>query len=616
MRHAASVIAAMEGVSRPAFRIARELANNSRSGLTSRFLSKKLDIPEEEVEYLVDINHRFLFTDLTKIKIAAEGISAVNRISNGLENRGDIPSLFRHVKSLSPHEFRQLEEMDGFDGPLSKKLVVEDLIERWYIHPDSVVTYVATRGFSSTARELFDIVWQSKDGVMSVSAIRAAHGGSEYEVEQGLWELFRGLALFEMFRFDAEDRLLRVVGLLSELRQWRDSETAQAGRKTQLKAHRGTPPDIESHGIDFSDQICRLVAAVAAKPVRLRSDGDLFREDRRRLGEICPEEIEPSLSTCLWAAQGAGWLARVDSELRAGNLELLLKLDPISRHRLLSDWLLSTEKEAYSRNLLTRLVDELKPGGWYPSVDGVRYAMSLRSEDEQAVLRNSGGHWLYVSPSASAHSERALIRSIEETLLWLGLVDRGEDAGDSFFRLTELGYFLLTSKSTDAPVPEVLAAKFPRRKAEIIVQPNFDIVVPTHDMDPLLTVPLDKFAERMSTGKATVYRLSKESFTRALQDGDDGHAFVEFLMAHNRGGSLPPNVMTTLEDWRGGVKRVRLRSLQILETDDPLVLADLLHRRKLKKFLVAVDSNLVATYSKISRAELLKELERDGFVVD
>ncbi|NIA15596.1 MAG: hypothetical protein GWP08_16155, partial [Nitrospiraceae bacterium] len=58
MRHAASLLAAMEGISRPAFRIARELANNSRSGLTVRFLSKKLEIPEEEVEYLVDVNHR------------------------------------------------------------------------------------------------------------------------------------------------------------------------------------------------------------------------------------------------------------------------------------------------------------------------------------------------------------------------------------------------------------------------------------------------------------------------------------------------------------------------------------------------------------------------------
>ena len=616
MRHAASVVAAMEGISRPAFRIARELASNSRSGLTVRFLSKKLDIPEEEVEYLVDVNHRFLFTDLTRIKIVAEGINAVNRIINGLENRGDVPSLFRHVKSLSPHEFRQLEEMVGLDGPSTKKRVVEELINRWYIHPDSVVTYVATRGFSSTARELFDIVWQSKEGVMPVSKIRAAHGGSEYEVEQGLWDAFRGLGLFEMFRFDAEDRLVRAAGLLSEIRQCRETSAGEASRKAQLRPHRGAVSNVESHGIGFSDEICRLVAAVAAKPVRLRGDGDLFREDRRRLSEICPEDVEPSLNTGLWAAQGVGWLARVDNGLRAGELEPLLKLDPISRHCVLCDWLLSTEKEAYSRRLLSRLLEDLKPGAWYSTVEAVRYAMSLEAEDEQAVLRCSGGHWHYVSPSASAHSERALARSIEETLLWLGLVDRAEEDNESLFRVTELGEFLLTSKGGDRTIPVALAAEFPRRKAEIVVQPNFDIVVPTQDMDPLLTVPLDQFADRSSTGKATVYHLSKESFTRSLQEGHPGNAFIEFLMAHNRGGALPANVMTTLEDWRGGVKRIRLRTLQVLETDDPLVLADLLHRRRFKKFLVPLDSHLTATYARISRADLVKELERDGFVVE
>jgi hypothetical protein len=611
MRHPASVVAAMEGISRPAFRIARELAVNSRSGLTVRFLSKKLDIPDEEVEYLVDINHRFLFTDLTKIKIVSEGINAVNRIARGLENLGDIPSLFREVKSLGAHEFRQLEELMGLDGPCAKKTIVEELLNQCYQHPDSVVTYVATRGFSTTAREIFDLTWQLKEGILPVARIRVMHGGSEYEIEQGLWELFRGFALFEMFRFDAEDRLIRFAGLLSEIRQWRESAAYQTEHKGRLKPLRGTFPAVASYGLAFSEQIGRLVAAIAAKPVRLRSDGDLFREDRRRLSEICAEDVEPPLNTCLWAAQGVAWLARVDNELRAGDLEPLLKLDPITRHRILCDWLLASDKEACSRRLLTRLFEELKPAVWYPTIDVVRHAMALLGEDEQPLLKCAGGHWHYTSPSASAHSERALIRSIEETLLWLGIVDRAEDESASVFRVTELGECLLLGKDA-----QDLIAKFPRRKAEIIVQPNFDVVVPTQDMDPLLTVPLDQFAVRASTGKATVYHLNKDSFTRAIQEGHDGQGFVEFLLAHNRGGPLPTNVMTTLEDWRGGMKRVRLRTLQAIESDDPLVLADLLHRRRFKKFLAALDTHKTATYTKISKAELAKQLEKDGFIVE
>ena len=161
-----------------------------------------------------------------------------------------------------------------------------------------------------------------------------------------------------------------------------------------------------------------------------------------------------------------------------------------------------------------------------------------------------------------------------------------------------------------------LSDRFPKRQGEFVVQPNFDIVVPSEEMDPLLTVPLDQFSERASTGQATVYNVSRESFTQAVQDGHDAAAFVDFLLAHNRGGSLPANVMTTLEDWRGAMKKVRLRTVEIIESDDPLVMADLLHRRKFQKHLVPIDARQVVGYSDISRDEIARALEKEGFIVE
>jgi len=221
MRHRVSLVVDMEGMSRPAFNIARELAQNSRSGLTTRFLAKKLDLPIEEVEYLVDIHDRVFFADITKVKLVTEAPAAIKRILSGLENHGDVPSLFHTIKAMDSHGFRRLEEQIGIDKPGGKKSAAEQLIARYYRHPDSIVEYVATRGFSPIARELFDIVWQSETGIMPLGQLRMIHGGSEYDIEQGLWELFRGFALFELFRFDAEDRLLRVVSLLQELRHCR-----------------------------------------------------------------------------------------------------------------------------------------------------------------------------------------------------------------------------------------------------------------------------------------------------------------------------------------------------------------------------------------------------------
>lgn len=609
MRHGVSLIMALEGLSRPAYRIARELTLNSRSGLTVRFLSKKLELPEEEVEYVIDVNHKLFYTDLTKVKLVAEGANAIRRISQGLENRGDIPSLFNAVKTLGPHDFRRLEEQIGLEKAGGKKAAVEALLEKCYAHPDTIIEYVATRGFSDLAREVFDLLWQSNGGIAPVSSIRAAFQKSDYAVEQALLELFQGFVLFEMFRFDAEDRLVRMAGLLSELRQWRESARSNHSTKNGPKPLRQKPVRVDARGLDFSERLCRLVAALAAKPARLRSDGELFREDRRRLAELYPEDYEPSLQTALWVAQGVGWAARVDCELCAGELDALIEISRVQRHRRLFDWLVAMGNEAASRRVLAACLEELKPDAWYAIPDFVDYVARRGAEGEQPALRSSGGHWSYVGPAVTG-SERGLARSLEETFRWLGLVDYAEDDGRGLFRVTPLGRCLLTGAD-----PAEVEPLFPERRGEIIVQPNFDIVVPSQEMDPLLTVPLDQFAVRGSTGSATVYTLTKESFTRAIQAGHDGDAFVQFLLAHNRGGSLPSNVLMTIEDWRGGVKRVRVRTIHVLEADDPLVLADLMHRRRFTKHFESLDPRKAVAISKISKNDLAKELEKEGFVV-
>ena len=611
MRQRVSTVTAMEGISRPVFHIAKELSQNSRSGLTPRFLSKKLDLPVEEIEYLVDVNHSFLYADITKVKLAPEGFSSVKRITEGLENHGDIESLFNRVRNMTPHEFRWLEEQLDITKPGPKKAAVEDLIQRYYRHPESIVDYVATKGFSETAREVFDIVWQSKSGTMPTNKIRAAHGGSEYEVEQALWELFRGLALCEMFRFDNEERLVRWAGLVSELRQWREEQSKKKSRKVALKAKKAAPGSVEWKRLQLTDTLCQLVAAVAARPARLRGDGELFREDQRRLQDIASDEDEPSLATCLWIAEGLGWLARVDNELRAGELEYLLKIHRFHRHRKVFDWLTSAGNEKDSRRVLARLLDELRPDQWYSATEFVDFAARANEQSEEPVLKAVGAHYKYVSPSAAANLERTLARSLEESLFWLGVVERSYEGADSYFRVTTLGRSLLEGKD-DKDILE----EFAQQGGEIVVQPNFDIVVPTQDMDPLLTVPLDQFAVRQSTGQATVYHLNKDSFTQALQEGHDGDAFVDYLVSHNRGGSLPANVMTTMDDWRGGLRRVRLRTVQIIESDDRLVMADLMHRRKFKKYLQPIDPQLATGVGKIGKADLIKLLEKEGFIVE
>lgn len=604
------MIVGMEGIDKAVYRIAHELSQNSRSGLTVRFLAKKLELPQEEIEYLVDLHHKLLYTDLTKIRLPNEGLTAIKRITEGLEIHGDIPSLFQKIKQLPSHDFRRLEEQIGVDLG-TKKAVGEYIIDNFYQHPESVMQYVATHGFSETARELFDILWQSKDGIMPVATIRAAHGGSEYDIEQGLWELFRGIAAFEMFRYDTDDRLIRMVGLLTELRQWRAEQTQKRKKSKALKPIKGSPGTAKNRSLQLTERLCQLVAAIAARPVRLRGDGELFKEDLRRLSDTIPEDWTPSLSACLWAAEGVGWLVRAENELRAGELEALIQTDYIERHNQVFEWLTSTGDEPTARRIIVECLDDFKSNSWYTFEQFIEHAVNRHEELDPPVLKLHNGAHQYFSSGAASNIDQILERSLEESLFWLGIIERSSDGFDTFVRITPLGESLLLQADLGA-----LAGQYAKAQRQIIVQPNFDIVVPTQDMDALLTVPLDQFALRQSTGQATVYLMTGESFTQALQEGHDGDAFVDFLLAYNRNGALPANVMTTLEDWRGGLRRVRLRTIQTLEVEEPLVMADLQHRRKFKKFITPLDPNRYIQYNDEDPTELIRQLEKDGFIVE
>lgn len=610
MRHRASLLASMEGISRATFLIARELSQNSRSGLTARFLSKKLDLSMEEVEYLVDVNHKLLYTDLTKIRLAPEGFHAVKRILEGLESHGDITALQQRIRNLPDQDLQRLEERLGLDEGLSKKELFEQTLAKVYHHPDSVLNYVASRDFSSRAREVFDILWQSKDGVMSISQLYAVHGGAEYEIEQALWELFQGCACFELFRFDAESRLMRVAALLKEVREYRNSNKSRTGDKSgKIKPIKGEIEDVSAQGLTFSETICRLTAAVAARPARLRNDGELFLEDKKRLADICGTEDDSLLGTYLWCAEGLGWIGRVDNTLRAGVLEEIAGTSRLKRHRLVCDWLLAQGSDAKFIALLQAAFEEMKTGAWYQVMDFLEYAKTITDQSDAPELKRSGAHSEYLAPSAGGNMETRFARVLEETLFWAGIIDRGYDGSEPCFRISPLGESILTGVESSA-----LKEQFPEHKGSFVVQPNYEIVAAVQDMDPLMTVPLEAFTERVSTSRVMVYRMTRDAFVRAMQEGRNADLFIEFLLNNSR-EPLPENVLVTLKDWRGGAKQVRLRTWHVIESDDPLVIAELEHHRRWRDKLEGIEPNKAVRYHDMPRTELKRALEKDGYIV-
>ena len=610
MRHRASLLASLEGISRATFLIARELSQNSRSGLTPRFLAKKLELSQEEIEYLIDVNHKLLYTDLTKIRLAPEGFHAVKRVLEGLESHGDVAALMQRIRALPDQDIQRIEERLGLSEGLPKKELFEQVLTHTYKHPDSVMNYVASHDFSACAREVFDILWQSKDGIMSVSQLYAVHGGSEYEIEQALWELLQGCACFELFRFDSEDRLMRAVALLKEVRNYRHDGDAHADAQgAKLAPVKTTVEDVCARGISFSEHICRIGAAIAARRARLRNDGELFMGDKRRLLKACNDDDEALLNTSLWVAEGLGWVARVDNTLQGGAIDEIVELSRIERHRVVCNWLTAQADVSASRTLLEQAAEEMKSGAWYRVMDFLQYAKTLVDQTDAPCLRHIGAHYEYVAPSVSGGVESRLARALEETFVWLGIVDRGWADGEPCFRVSKLGEAILL----DADLQH-LQEHYPDQKGDFIVQPNYEVVAAAEELDPLMTVPLETFAERVSAGRALVYRLTRESFVRAMQEGRSADGFIAFLLNYSR-APLPENVLITLKDWRGAAKQVRLRTWHVIETDDPLVIAEIEHNRRWKPCVEAIDARKALRYRDMSRAELKRALEKDGYIV-
>ncbi len=610
MRHSASLLASLEGMSRATFLIAQELSQNSRSGLTPRFLARKLEMPIEEIEYLVDVNHKLLYTDLTRIRIVPEGYQVVKRILEGLESHGDVTAMKHHIRTMSDVDLQALEERLNLDEDLSKKEIAEQAIQKIYRHPDSVLHYLATCDFSSRAREIFDGIWQSRDGIQPISQIYAVHHCPEFEVEKALVELFQGCACFELFRFDGEQRLVRAVALLKEVRDYlRMTKDFSPGMPRCLKPIQNEVDMSRSEGLVFSEVVCRLTAAIAARPARLRHDGELFREDRRRLEQVRSDEDEPSLNTCLWTAEGLGWIARVDNTLRAGNVDALMNMDRLQRHRLLYDWLTSQPDIAPFRGILERTLEELNPEAWYSVMDFISHARFVSDQADVPSLKQQGTRYEYVAPGSGSRLETRLARLMEEVFFWLGVIARGYDGDEPCFQITLLGQSLLSGA-----LPITLYEQYPARSGGIVVQPNYEVAAALEDIDPLLTMPLETFALRISESPMTIYKLTRESFIHAMQQGHSPDAFISFLLNHNR-GPLPDNVLVTLRDWCGTTKQVRLRSYHVIEADDPLVIAELEHHRQWRKHMVAIESQKALRYQGVSKAELKAALEKAGYIV-
>lgn len=160
---------------------------------------------------------------------------------------------------------------------------------------------------------------------------------------------------------------------------------------------------------------------------------------------------------------------------------------------------------------------------------------------------------------------------ITGSLYWLGLLDLSvlNDVSHSV-RLTRYGSAVLHNQ---LPEPAAYTAR-------IIVQPNFEVVVPP-ETPPYDRFQLDRIAELVSGDETQLFRLTRRSIQDALEGGGEFKDIMAFLEA-STAQRLPQNVLASLHEWAGSQRRLNLRRAAILSAESAALLEQVRHDRRIR----------------------------------
>ncbi|MDO9533800.1 MAG: helicase-associated domain-containing protein [Bacillota bacterium] len=166
-----------------------------------------------------------------------------------------------------------------------------------------------------------------------------------------------------------------------------------------------------------------------------------------------------------------------------------------------------------------------------------------------------------------------------EYLSVMGIVDLmvEEDCDDygekvyysvNYLRLTPLGAYVLgVIDDYQEPEKEV-------ENSGIIIQPNYEVVVVSGGMQDVHLLFLDRFAEKVSEGAVNVYKLSFKAVVSALDQAIPVQELIDYFQEFSI-NPIPENVLLTLQEWERESKKIRIRTVTILETDDQYLLEEL-----------------------------------------
>lgn len=147
--------------------------------------------------------------------------------------------------------------------------------------------------------------------------------------------------------------------------------------------------------------------------------------------------------------------------------------------------------------------------------------------------------------------------------------------------------------------------------ASIYVQPDFELLLPP-DVSLLTEWQVAAFADLQNSDLVRTYRLTKESFGRALDEGMQGGDVLRVLQA-NTCYELPAGVVITLQQWDEQKDKLSLSEVTLLRCQSADIAEALLRNEKCRPFLGERigETNFIVAQDVVKR--LTKCLETMGF---
>ncbi len=289
-----------------------------------------------------------------------------------------------------------------------------------------------------------------------------------------------------------------------------------------------------------------------------------------------------------------GWIEATEDDTATGQMAGYLFADP---QRLVT--------------ARARFVDTLKlcPVGKWLSLQSLSSAMKSHAPLFFRVLGNDRQQ---ISPfhlssyGAWADNEAPLIRTyISETMSAFGVVETGVATAHEIgavFRLTDIGVVLLGLVKGKIAEP---------RSTPIVIQPNFEIVVPP-EAAPHIVYELPRIAQLAKSDRASIYTLSQEALWRSLQAGDEIEHILAFLeKASER--PLPQNVAYSLREWAAKHGQVVIEQVTLLTAASDALMAEIRANKKLGLPVKSVISPLVVTLGEGDRRALVERMKKQGY---